>query len=303
IGQKQHGSLLAAKPVPSDVGIVMVPETQIHNYCRAGDVLHYTQSIRGTYLTMLYQNLQVDFVPADDIPNHLTALYLPYPVMLPADIANRLKEWVRMGGTLISEGCPGYFGDRGRAGTVQPNLGLDELFGARESFVQFTPDLLEELVVTLNDGTKVDGGIYLQTYEPTSGEAFAHDGDGRIVGVQNQFGKGRTILLGTFPGSRAIDGKRNREYFARVFEWSGRKAAVEGDESRLIARLQFNDEDGKHYLWVVNATRKPLKGKFTIGQPWAKPRSITTLRGTASLLDDHSLDVAVAAREVTIVAW
>ena len=36
------------------------------------------------------------------------------------------------GGILVSEGCPAYWG-------------LDELFGARESYVEFTPDLLDDL--------------------------------------------------------------------------------------------------------------------------------------------------------------
>ena len=45
-------------------------------------------------------------------------------------------------GTLVMEGCPGYFGDNGHVGVVQPNLGLDALFGAKEDYVEFTPDIL-----------------------------------------------------------------------------------------------------------------------------------------------------------------
>lgn len=44
-------------------------------------------------------------------------------------------------------GLPGYFGDRGHVGEVQPNLGLDRLFGAREKYVEFAPDLLENLTL------------------------------------------------------------------------------------------------------------------------------------------------------------
>jgi beta-galactosidase len=50
---------------------------------------------------------------------------------------------------LINEGYPGYFGDAGRVGTTQPNLGLDKVFGARETYVQFTPDLLAKLTATV----------------------------------------------------------------------------------------------------------------------------------------------------------
>ena len=162
--------------------------------------------------------------------------------MLPAAVAERLKKWVDGGGCLISEGCPGYFGDRGRAGTMQPNLGLGELFGARQSFVQLTPDLLDDLVITLADGSKVDGGIYLQAYEPTSGKAFANFDDGRIAGVDNQYGQGRTRLLGSFPGSRLRRNGlgRNREYFAGLFAWTGYEPHVTSTNPSLLARLQNN---------------------------------------------------------------
>ena len=79
-------------------------------------------------------------------------LYLPFPLMLSRATAERLRAWVEAGGTLIAEGCPGYFGDHGHVGTVQPNHGLDALFGARESYVEFTPDLL--------DGSGVDRRRY-----------------------------------------------------------------------------------------------------------------------------------------------
>ena len=76
-------------------------------------------------------------------------LYLPFPVMLTQATADKLRAWVAAGGTLVAEGCPGYCGDRAHVGTVQPNLGLDEVFGARESYVEFTPDLLGDLDVQL----------------------------------------------------------------------------------------------------------------------------------------------------------
>ena len=90
--------------------------------------------------------------------------------MLEEETATRLMRWVKQGGALIAEGCPAYFGPGGRAGVVQPNLGLDALFGAREEYVEFTPDLLDCLDMQI-DGLEVPGGLFLQTYQPTSGVA------------------------------------------------------------------------------------------------------------------------------------
>ena len=42
----------------------------------------------------------------------------------PEDVSVQMaNHFVEQGGTLISEGLPGYFGDRGHVGKVQPNLG------------------------------------------------------------------------------------------------------------------------------------------------------------------------------------
>ena len=76
------------------------------------------------------------------------ALYLPYPVAISEQLADQIKEWVRKGGTLISEGCPAYFGGKLRVGETQPNMGLDELFGAVQTNVEFLPDF----------DTPLDGG-------------------------------------------------------------------------------------------------------------------------------------------------
>src|ERR1700735_5158892 len=97
-------------------------------------------------------------------------IYLPYPEMLKQSTADKLRAYVAKGGKLVSEGCPGYFGDGGTVGEVQPNLGLDELFGAKETYVQFTPDLLGKLSLTVRDQT-IGGQFFLQEYALAGGQA------------------------------------------------------------------------------------------------------------------------------------
>jgi beta-galactosidase len=99
-------------------------------------------------------------------------IYLPYPEMLKKSTADKLRDYVAKGGKLVSEGCPGYFGDGGTVGTIQPNLGLDQLFGARETYVQFTPDLLTKLTLTVK-GTEIGGQYFLQKYKPTGAGPWA----------------------------------------------------------------------------------------------------------------------------------
>jgi beta-galactosidase len=72
---------------------------------------------------------------------------------------------------LVSEGLPAYFGDHGRVGPKQPNYGLDQL-GARESYVEFTPDLLDNLTLQVQ-GRSLFGRYFLQEYEAAGGRPQA----------------------------------------------------------------------------------------------------------------------------------
>ena len=123
-------------------------------------------------------------------------LYFPYPIFLTANDAERLAAWVKAGGVLICEACPGYFGDQGRVGTRQPNNGLDTVFGVRENDVEFMPDIAGRYNLQF-DGRRATCGGFLQTYTLASGTPMGYTGDGRLAVVEHSFGQGRTLLIGS----------------------------------------------------------------------------------------------------------
>ncbi|HUT21522.1 MAG TPA: beta-galactosidase, partial [Anaerolineae bacterium] len=215
-------SLWQSRPVQGEIGILCIPETQLFTYAQQGSTEYYAQSIQGAYQGFFDSNIQADWVRIDHIDEWDT-LYLPFPVMLEQETADRLRAWVQAGGTLIAEGCPGYFGDGAHVGLTQPNLGLDELFGARESYVEFTLDLLDDLKLNLS-GISVRGGIFLQAYEPTTGTPVGWYEDGRVAAIENRYGKGKTRLLGTMAGAgyASHPGSRSPAFFADVLRWAGK---------------------------------------------------------------------------------
>ena len=81
-------------------------------------------------------------------------------------------------------GCLAYFGDHGHVGTVQPNYGLDEVFGARESYVEFTPDISNDLMLEVK-GSKIYGRFFRQDYELHGGNAVGHYANGTIAAVEH----------------------------------------------------------------------------------------------------------------------
>jgi beta-galactosidase len=141
---------------------------------------------------------------------------------------------------------------------MQPGLGLDELFGARETAVEFMPDLGHEITFTL-DGCPVRGGLYRQVYQVTTGKARGHYPDGTCAVVENTWGNGMTLLVGTFPSVSYAESKgagskgaENAEYFRRVIAWSGVAPWVTVSNPAVTARVH---QSAAHtYLWALNTS-------------------------------------------------
>jgi beta-galactosidase len=263
----EQAPLMAAKPVKGDIGLLVIPEAQAFDYLLSheGGFDTYAAAMWGAYRGFFDNNIQADWVHIDDIDAYDT-LYAAYPIALGADNAARLAQWVEAGGTLISEACPGYFGDRGHVGTVQPNNGLDTVFGAREAEVEFMPDIADRYAFGFNDNTITAGG-FLQSYAATTGTPRGSFEDGRLAVVEHTHGKGRTLLAGTHP---SVDYYRTsadsgRRWFADAFAWTGRsqQAAVDNPD----VQVRVHEGDGRRFLWFVNATRAPQSGRVALTTP------------------------------------
>jgi beta-galactosidase len=263
----EQAPLMAAKPVQGDIGLLVIPEAQAFDYLLSheGGFDTYAAAMWGAYRGFFDNNIQADWVHIDDIDAYDT-LYAAYPIALGADNAARLAKWVEAGGTLISEACPGYFGDRGHVGTVQPNNGLDTVFGAREAEVEFMPDIADRYAFGFNDNTITAGG-FLQSYAATTGTPRGSFADGRLAVVEHTHGKGRTLLAGTHP---SVDYYRTsadsgRRWFADAFAWTGRgqQAAVDNPD----VQVRVHEGDGRRFLWFVNATRAPQSGRVALTTP------------------------------------
>jgi beta-galactosidase len=280
-----HADLWKSRPIKGDVGIVFLQESEDFNSVQSSSEAGgeagggrggrggggagggtaagaYTQSVEGAYQAFFDSNIQADFVSIDNIGEY-PMIYLPYPEMLKQSTAQKLRDYVAKGGKLVSEGCPGYFGDGGTVGTVQPNLGLDQLFGARETYVQFTPDLLTNLTLSVKD-KKIGGQYFLQEYRLAGGQAVGQYANGHIAAVENTSGAGKTLLIGTFPGGAYFrsHAPATREFFAGLLAWAGVQQQVQSSDPEVKARLHKGA--GGTYLWVVNPTRTARTVKISL---------------------------------------
>ena len=265
-----------------------------------GDATHYAQSARGAYQAFFDSNIQADWVHLDDIGDY-KALYLPYPLMLKEATAEKLRQYVERGGCLISEGLPAYFGDGGRAGTVQPNLGLDKLFGAKESYVEFTPDLLEDLTLKVR-GSQIFGRFFRQEYTPSGGTPAGTYEDGSAAAIENRFGKGKTLLVGSYPGAGYYlhRSPQSRTFFAGLLEWASIEQQVRSSDSEIKARL--HEGAGGTYLWVVNLARASRGAEILLSTKFGPFKTATDLwQGQKVLLEGRSVKVTVSDRDAAVI--
>jgi len=296
-----HPEIWKSNPVKGDIGIVFAPESELFNYVQQGDTTFYAQSIRGAYQAFFDSNIQPDFVSVDDIAEY-KIIYLPYPVMLKGETVAKLRAYVQQGGTLISEGLPAYFGDHGHVGTVQPNFSLDELFGARESYVEFMPDISNDLKFQLH-GALLYGRYFRQEYELHGGVEVGKYLNGNTAAVENKSGQGRTLLMGSFPGAGYYlhHAPETKKAFAGLLAMAGLTPQVTIDDTNLQARLHAGA--GGNYLWITNPTRSsrrvtvnlaPSTGSFKSGEDlWGKQ---------AVTLDGGNVTVTVPERDALVIA-
>lgn len=295
----EQAALWQSRPVKGEVGIVYVPETQLFLYAQQGSTDFYSQSMQGAYQGFFANNIQADWVHIDDIDQY-DFLYLPIPVMLTQATVDKLRNWVAAGGTLVAEGCPAYWGDQAHVGAVQPNLGLDELFGCRESYVEFTPDILGDLKFNFS-GIPTWGSIFLQAYTPTTGTPSGWYADGQIAAVDHRYGKGKTRLLGTMVGAgyaaHAQEGMS--PFFTGLLDFSGKEQHILSSDPQVKARLHSGA--GGTYLWIANPTRQDRPVRLTVNDAWKSFTDGETLWGAAVAVAGHIITLTAPARDVTVV--
>jgi len=297
----EHPNLWKSSPVRGDVGLVFIPESELFNYVQQGDTDYYSQSVRGAYQAFFDSNIQPDFVALDNIGEY-KIIYLPYPVMLKQETVAKLRAYVERGGTLVSEGLPAYFGDHGHVGAVQPNYGLDELFGARESYVQFTPDISNDLMLEVK-GTQIYGRFFRQDYQLQGGDAAGHYSNGAIAAVEHKSGQGHTLLMGSFPGGGYFlhHGPATRDLFAGLLAMAGVAPQVKIDDNSVQARL--HSVSGGTYLWVTNPTQGPRQVKVTLAAGVGTYKSGEDIWGKQSVtVDGQQVTVSIGGRDASVIA-
>ena len=261
---------------PPRAQVALLVNEDLYHFFQAcnGDVhFHYMYNLRGWYARLWRAGIPVDFVDAADVSagelQHYRAAILCMPLALDKNWFAHLIEFVKSGGTLISEACPGRYDRLGWTTRAQMVDGAETLFGAAHAgltlvhepkrpgrwmpperrFGEFEPCTMLQGAGKFQ-GSKVLANFWLQTLRPLTAEPLLLAGE-RVAATRQRHGEGQAILLGSFPGLsamayRSADGDTD-EFLQRLLA----DAKVEPDCCGRLLRRRRQLED-EHAWFFVN---------------------------------------------------
>ncbi len=238
-------------------------------------------SLLGAYRALFGHNVELDYVHINELSSGVLKLYklviLPYPLMLPEASVEPLRRYVENGGTLVSEARPGWNNERGYASETIPGMGLAEVMGCRETAVQVAPKGRTSLRWTgtgipgLEAGEWLPGRWYEETLEPAGKDAqvVAQFANGAPAAVVSQFGKGKTLTLGSYLSAayETSPTPAAARFYAGLLEWAGVTPPPDGGSPGIEVRVL---ESGPNRLvFVFNHSRLTADARVALRIPGA----------------------------------
>jgi len=306
--------LLESKPSPVQIAIVYNPLAQmVGGEQRTVTTDLHQQSLLGWYRFFTERNIPVDFIHRRDLENGDLAEYkliiIPYPLMFTEKAAEGLKNYVAAGGFAVSEARMAWNDERGFAAPAIPGMGLDQVFGVRESSVKMgeSPamgvcDLTHPLMQGFTTADTLHGANFAESVVPLSGggtKVLTRFADGTAALAAGKYGKGETLFIGSFLGmaNHIRADRANERLLWNIMRWSG------------IERPFTSSHDGAKEAPVEIRLRRTAAGSilFLINHSEADQQVTVDLRVAKSgryrlrdLVHDQQLDLTARGQELKI---
>ena len=243
-------------------------------------------SLLGVHRALFPSNVPLDYVHINHMSAEKLAQYklviFPYPLMLPEAAATVLREYVGNGGTLVAEARLAWNNEKGYASERIPGLGLWEVMGVREAAIETAPGGRTSIRWTSTDlpglpvGTVLPARWYKETLETTSPNASiaARFDDGAPAAVMSSFGKGRTLMLGSYVSAAAQSTPTPEagHFFRSLLIWAGVAFPVTATGAPLEVR--FTESGDETIVFVFNHDDRKASADVTLTRPAGAYRAV-----------------------------
>jgi beta-galactosidase GanA len=193
---RETPALAEAQPVPPSVGIVLSRRAALLAFASEGRVDLYVEAVRGAHRLLFDADVPARFLHEEDIersgiPPHLQAVYWPLPHVASPELAARIIEFARRGGTVLAEAGAGTYDKRGwfRSESARE---LAALFGARV----LESDVVGRVSLS-TDSRRIEGAWLLDKLEVDAAQVIATAPGGAPAAVRNAVRAGSAVLIGT----------------------------------------------------------------------------------------------------------
>jgi beta-galactosidase GanA len=281
--------------VHSRVAILFDPQS--HYFCDALEKPGLMkESTRGFYKIAWDCGAPADFVHANFITPEILAkyktLFIPYQPTISRETARILQEYVAGGGNIVTEAGFGYQKEHGWAADRVP-YEMQEVFGCQTQglFAQGNPE------IQVGNGV-LRGVRYWEYYEPTTGEVIGRHQDGSAGIVQNNYGKGTALIIGTLVGGEY---HKSRDPQLRQFlsAYISSEVAVENTtaQASFAARLVHCRE--QDILFLLNCGQSPEAPVVRLEKNYSTAQNIET--GEVFKIAENKLSAAVPPRDALVL--
>ena len=284
----------------------------------------HQQSLMGYYRFFTENNIPVDFIHRRDLENDDLGAYrliiVPYPLMFTQKAADGLKKFVSGGGGVVSEARMAWNDERGFATAVIPGMGLEQLFGAKETSVQMgdRPAMIikpvsHPAIADLAPGDTLFGAQFAESMEliaSQTGKVLASFADGTPCLISNRYGKGETIFIGTFLGmaNHLRPNAQNEKMLRGLTQWAGIQrpytSNLDGVKETPV-EIRMRTAARGYLLFVINHSKQEMNVEVKIPVDKEKLYNITELitrekRQNRTVNGVLTLHASLTARQVGV---
>jgi beta-galactosidase len=301
--------LLATQPAPAQVAVLfnrlsyMVGGAE-PSLSKLGNATR--DSLMGVHRVFSEKQIPVDFVHPLEVANdrlgQYKILFLPFPVMLSKNVTEGITRFIRAGGTVVAEARLAWNDERGFSSDEIPGMGLVEVFGAREKVIR--PVENPEIALGPNPGpygwtpgARAAGESFEEELEPRPGaRVLARFADGAPAIVENTYGKGKAILVGSFL-AMAYERHQN-EATKQVLLGLARAAGVAPEvvvagSNTSQVEVRRLEGSGVQFLFAFNHSAQPADARITVQVPWS-------VREARSLSDEQMITFTQSAQGLVL---
>lgn len=253
---------------PAQAAILFDPDLYIINWCGGTGGMDRDMalnSVRGYYRAFWENNIACDFVHADQLDGlgKYRLLVMPFAFCLKKNVAQKITEYVKAGGTVVTEAYLGRFEESLVPATGVPAYGLHEVFAVRETEAEFVdsveiaPERAEHL---LEDVGSLTGYYFKEILQPLPGsEVLGSFDDGTPAITRNRYGEGQAILFGSLMAlgyPEATDGGLGK-LISNLSRAAGISVPVEvtASEGGLVS-ARVHTCDGGYVIFCLNYGEK-----------------------------------------------